>query len=217
MRSLFILIVAIAIISFNTGCKSGDTTKTFCDTACLKDSIKFTGDHRLAPYVYITASSCNADTITWSYKGMGINRKIDIAGLLKSSVHIDKNYIKCFIKDTAYAWLIFNDCASGRGYQVKLPFNKTDDIGRKSGGINNTDPKFAVADGLIAYTDGGNVFVEEIASGKKAQMTFGEDLRGESSTIHEYIDSVNITSTRIWAKVKIKDEWKELQKDISLE
>jgi hypothetical protein len=200
------------------GCKSGgDAAKTFCDTTCLKDSIKFSGDHRLAPYVYITASSCNADTITWSYRGMGVNRKIDIAGLLKTSVHINKDYIKCFIKDTAYAWLVFNDCASGRGYQVKLPFNKTDDIGRKSGGINNTDPKFAVADGLIAYTDRGNIFVEEIATGKKAQMTFGEDLGIEFDIIHEYIDSVNITPAKIWSKVKIGKEWVVKEKEITLE
>lgn len=199
------------------GCKSGETAKTFCDTTCLKDSIKFTGDHKLAPYVYITASSCIADTITWSYKGMGVNRKIDIAGLLKNSVHINKNNIKCFIKDTAYAWLVFNDCASGRGYQVKLPFNKTADIGRKSGGINNTDPKFAVADGLIAYTDRGNIFVEEIATGKKAQMTFGEDLGIEFDIIHEYIDSVSITPTKIWSKVKIGKEWVVKEKDITLE
>ncbi len=218
MRSLFLSTVFIAFIAAAMGCKSGASTPaTFCDTACLKDSVKFTGDHKLAPYVYISATSCNADTITWSYRGMGVNRKMSIPDILKNDeIHINRDFVKCFFRDTAYAWLLFNDCATGRGYQLKLPFNKTANIGRKGGGINNTDPKFAVADGLVAYTDRGNIFVEEIATGKTAQMTFGEDLGIEFDIIHEYIDSVSITPTRIWAKVKVGKEWKEMEKDIDL-
>ncbi len=219
MRSLFITALFIGIIAFTMGCKSGDPgPATFCDTTCLGDSVKFTGDHKLAPYVYITASACNADTITWSYRGMGVNRKMDIADILKNDgIRIDKDFVKCFFRDTAYAWLLFNDCATGRGYQLKLPFNKTANIGRKGGGINNTDPKFAVADNLVAYTDRGNIFVEEISTGKTAQMTFGEDLGIEFDIIHEYIDSVNITPARIWAKVKVGKEWKEMEKEITLQ
>lgn len=217
MRSFFIAVLSATIIAFSMGCKSGSSEPpTFCDTSCLKDTIKFVGDHQLAPYVYITASSCMSDSITWSYRGMGVNKKIDIEGTLKRPIHFQKGFVKCIFKDTAYAWLIFNDCATGRGYQVKLPFNKTADIDRRSGGINNTDPKFSITDGLVANTDRGNVFVEEISTGKKAQMTFGEDLGIEFDIIHEYIDSMNITPTRIWARVKIKNEWKELEKEITL-
>ena len=217
MRSLIIpvFVVASAVYSFGCGSK-GSSAKTFCDTACLKDSIKFTGDHKLKPYVYITASSCIADTLTWSYSGMGVNRKMGIADLLNNMVHINKDYIKCFIKDTAYAWLMFNDCATGRGYQLKLPFNKTDNIGRKSSGINGIDPKFSIADNIVAYTDRGNIFVEEMATGKTAQMTFGKALDIDYDAIHEHIDSVNVTSERIWVKVKIDNEWKELEKKITL-
>ena len=216
MRLLIIPAIALLLTFAFGACKSSSSGKTFCDTACLKDSIKFTGDHKLKPYVYITASSCIADTLTWSYSGMGVNRKMGIADLLNNSVHINKDYVKCFIKDTAYAWLMFNDCATGRGYQLKLPFNKTATIGRKSSGINGTDPKFSIADNMVAYTDRGNIFVEEMATGKIAQMTFGKALDIDYDAIHEHIDSVNVTSERIWVKVKIDNEWKELEKKIVL-
>src|SRR5690348_3174918 len=108
MRSLFLFVSAVVIIAFSIGCKSGGKEKTFCDTSCLKDTIKFTGDHKLKPYVYISASTCIADTLTWSYAGMGVNRKVSIADFLNHPVHINKDYVKCFFKDTAYAWLQFN-------------------------------------------------------------------------------------------------------------
>ncbi len=216
MRILIIPAVIMAwAISFGS-CKSSGKGKTFCDTTCLKDSVKFTGDHKLKPYVYISSSSCIADTLSWSYSGMGVNRKVGLADFLNNQVHINKDYVKCYFNDTAYAWLLFNDCATGRGYQLKLPFNKTATIGRKSSGINSVDPKFSIADNLVAYTDRGNIFVEEIATGKTAQMTFGKALDIDYDALHEFIDSVNVTPTRIWVKVKIDNEWKELEKAITL-
>jgi hypothetical protein len=216
--NIFIIPAMAILLALSLGaCKSSSSTsKIFCDTACLKDSVKFTGDHKLRPYVYISAGTCIADTLTWSYDGMGVNRKVGLADFLNNPVHINKDYVKCFFKDTAYAWLLFNDCATGRGYQLKLPFNKTATIGRKSSGINSTDPKFSIADNLVAYTDRGNIFVEEMATGKTAQMTFGKALDIDYDALHEYIDSVNITPSRIWVKVKIDDKWTELEKTITL-
>ena len=43
-------------------------------------------------------------------------------------------------------------------------------------------------------------------------MTFGEKLDIDYDDIHKHIDSVNITDTRIWVKVKVGEEWKELEK-----
>lgn len=217
MRLLIIPVVVVTIAVYSFGCGSkGSTAKTFCDTSCLKDSIKFSGDHKLQPYVYITASKCIADTLTWSYKGMGVDRKMGLADLLNNKIHINKDYIKCFIIDTAYAWILFNDCATGRGYQLKLPFNKTANLGRKSSGINNVDPKFSIADNMVAYTDRGNIFVEDMVTGKTGQMTFGKALDIDYDAIHEFIDSVNVTPTRIWVKVKIDNKWTELEKEITL-
>jgi hypothetical protein len=112
--------------------------------------------------------------------------------------------------------MLFNDCLTGRGYQVKLPFDKKSNISKKSSGINNFDHKFSVADDLIAYTDRGNIFVEDITTGKKEMMTFGKATDINYDVIHETIDSVNITPARIWVKVKIDGEWKVLEKNITL-
>jgi len=59
--------------------------------------------------------------------------------------------------------------------------------------------------------------VEDITSEKQASMTFGKELDFDFDAIHETLDSVNITRDRIWAKVKIDGEWKELEKNISLQ
>ena len=42
------------------------------------------------------------------------------------------------------------------------------------------------------------------------------NIGADHDAIHESIDSVNITPTRIWVKVKIDNEWKEMEKNIIL-
>jgi hypothetical protein len=216
MKLLIAPAVAILLAWTFSSCSSSGPA-TFCDTACLKDSIKFAGAHELQPYVYLTASQCHADTVTWSYSGLGANRKLGIPDLLGAAVNINKDYTRVIFNDTAYAWLLFNDCANGRGYQVKLVFNKSGKMSTRSSGINNIDPKFSVADNLIAHTDRGNIIVEDALSGKSAMMTFGKRLEIDYNNIHEFIDSVNITAGKIWAKVKVDGEWKELEKNITFE
>ncbi|MBK5271306.1 MAG: hypothetical protein JJE22_09855 [Bacteroidia bacterium] len=217
MRILFVPAIAILIAYSFGACKSSSTPKTFCDTGCLKDTIKFTSEYKLKPYVYIVAGNCKADTLLWSYEGMGVNRKVNLDNFLNNVVYVNKDYIRCYIKDTAYAWLLFNDCITGRGYSLKLAFNKTNTIGRKSSSINNMDKKFSVTDNLVAYTDRGNIYVEDMETGKTAMMTFGQALDIDYDAVHEYIDSVNITDNRIWVKVKIEGKWTELEKNIKLE
>ena len=217
---IWIITVLATVIVFALmlgACKSSSGPKTFCDTVCLKDTLKFSSDYELKPYVYISVKNCQADTLIWSYKGMGVNRKIGLSDFLNTLVHLNKDYVRCFFKDTSYVWLLFNDCSNGRGYSLKLPFNKKNDIGRKSSNINSLDPKFSVADNMVAYTDRGNIYVEDMATGKKAMMTFGKALDIDYDAIHEYIDSVNVTDSRIWVKVKVDGEWKELEKKITLE
>ena len=197
---------------------SGKGDASFCDTACLNDSLKFIkAEHSLKPYVYISAKNCMADTILWSYSGMGINRKMGLHDLLNVSVRLNKSFINSVIYDTSYAWVMFNDCSNGRGYLLKLPYNKSKAIERKSSAINKLDPKFSVEDGLVSYTDRGNIFVEDMATGKQTMMTFGKKLETDYDVIHETIDSVNITRKRIWVKVRIENEWKELEKNIDLQ
>jgi len=192
--------------------------KPFCANPCLNDTAKFIKeDNPLQPYVYISAKNCLPDTLIWSYKGMGVNRKLGFTQLVKTEIKLDKDLVISHIQDTSYIWLLFNDCSNGRGYLLKIPFDKKSDITRKGGAINKVDPKFSVAEGLAVYTDKGNIFVEEMSTGKKAMMTFGKPIDMDFDAMHETLDSVNITPTRIWAKVKMDNEWKDFEKNITLE
>ena len=219
MRMLLAIGTMLLLTHFLPSCKSAPTAPgSFCDTTCLKDTIKFINDaDPLKPYVYISATNCQADTITWSYTDMGNNRKISLESLLGGTqVKLNENAVTCFIKDTSYAWVSFNDCSNSRGYLLKIPFNKRDKLGVKASAVNSFDPKFKVADELIAYSDRGNLFAEDKLTGKTAMMTFGEKLDIDYNAIHEHIDSVSITPTHIWAKVKLSSGWKELEKKIEL-
>ncbi len=216
MKTLLVPALAVILgLSFGS-CKSSsaDGSAMLCDTACLTDTIKFTGEHKLKPYVYITVNNCQADSIIWSYDGMASDRKTKFD---YSEAKMNKNFVRCLFKDTDFAYILFNDCVTGRGFQIKLPYDKSQSFVMKTSGINNIDPKFSISDNLLAYTDRGNIYIEELATGKKAMMTFGEKLDIDYDAMHEYIDSVNITNSRIWVKVKIKDAWKELEKNIVLE
>lgn len=218
MRILLIAAAVTAMIWTLDACKSAPATgASFCDTVCLNDSLTFIKtEHPLEPAVYISAKDCNADTVIWTYEGMGANRKLGFKDLFGRDIRLNKEYVSCFIQDTSYAWLAFNDCSNGRGYLLKIAFSKTGKMSNKSSAINSFDPKFSVAEGLIAYSDRGNLFTEDMATGRQAMMTFGEALDIDYDAIHEAIDSVHITSTRIWARVKLKDGWKSLEKDIEL-
>jgi hypothetical protein len=214
LLSVFALVL-ISAVSF-TSCKSSsDAPKSFCDTAsCLNDTLRFTSEHKLSPYIYITAANCKPGSIIRSHKAMGGSLKTDFGF---SDVKVNKDYIRCLFNDTSYAYILFNDCITGRGYQVKLPFSKTGTISKRSSGINSMDPKFSVAENMIAYVDRGNIFVEDMVSGKKAMMTFGKAIEIDYDVLHESVDSVNVTNQRIWVKVKMDNGWKEIEKKITLE
>lgn len=214
MKILIVPVAALLLAWAFNSCKSSGPA-TFCDT-CLKDSLKFTGDHPMRPYVYISAKDCRPDSIGWSFEEYGSGRKSSFEDLIRMPVTINKEQFRCVIKDTSYAWLVFSDCSTGRGIQVHLPLTPGGKLNIRRSGINNFDPKFSIAEGLVAYSDGGNIFVEELATDKKAMMTFGKDVDIDFDVIHEKLDSVNITPARIWAKVKLGEQWKELEKKIEL-
>jgi len=218
MKGLLLPLAAIIFTYSISSCNSGASgPQSFCDTVCLKDSLKFTAaNNPLMPHMYISAKNCLADTVSWGYDGMGAERKLGMADLMGDGLRINPAALSCFIRDTSYALLSFNDCSTGRGYILKVPFDKKGNIERKSSAVNSFDPKFAVDESLVAYTDRGNIFVEEKATGKKAMMTFGQALEIDYDNFHKTLDSVNITPTRIWIKINIDNEWKELEKTIEL-
>lgn len=215
MRTLVTIIAAMLLIAA-AGCKSSSSKgpQLFCDTACFNDTLKFTGEGKFKPYIWLSAKDCKPEKIIRGYDGMGSNLTIDFSF---GPVTVNKDKIRCLFSDTSSAYLLFNDCMTGRGYQMKLPFNKTGTISKRGSGINSLDPKFNVAPDMIAYTDRGNIYVEQVGSGKKAMMTFGKMMDIDYDAVHEYIDTVNVTSERIWVKVKVDNEWKELEKKITLE
>lgn len=215
MRIFLVLATALLLTRTFCACKSSDTAATFCDTACLKDTLKFIkAEHPLHPHVYISAANCVADTLMWSYENMGVNRKVGFADILGGNIHINKDYITCFIKDTISATLKFNDCSTGRGFLLKVPFSRTEKMSLKSSALNSFDPKFAIADGYVAYSDRGNIFAEELVTGKTAMMTFGTKVDIDYDVIHQTVDSVSVTPTKIWAKVKYGDKWEVKEKDV---
>jgi len=214
-----LLMLAMPILFFSSCGNSGSGAKMFCDTTCQNDTIRFVNEqHKLKPYLYISAANCLPDSVIWSYSGLGTNRKLSFDDFGGHKFNLNKSYMSCYFNDTSNAWLLFNDCSNGRGYFAKIPFNKSQNIRRKSSALNKFDLKFAVAEGLVAYTDRGNVFVEDMVTGKQAMMTFGKMLAElDYDAMHEFIDSVNITPTHIWAKVLMDKKWKEIEKTITLQ
>lgn len=193
------------------------TPPTFCDTTCNTDTIRLAGSHATKPTVKISISNCLPDTLIWTYEGLGINRKIGFSYLIGSTVKINKDFIQAQFNENKYAWILFNDCLTGRGFQIKLPYDKETPFSLKSSGINSIDPKFSIASGLIVNTDRGNLFVEDALDGKKAMMTFGQKLDIDYDAIHEHIDSVHVTRDRVWVRIKVGNEWIEKEKKIVLE
>jgi hypothetical protein len=215
MKYLLLLLVTIAL--FACGGNNSSAAKMFCDTTCLTDTIKFRKeDHRLKPYLYVSTKNCLPDSVIWSYSGLGTNRKLSFEDFGLKKFPLNKNYMSTYFGDTSYVWFLFNDCSTGRGYMAKIPFSKSRSIMRKGSALNKFDPKFAVADGLAVYTDKGNIFVEEMATGKTAMMTFGKMLEMDYDYIHDHIDSINVTPGRIWANVLIDKKWTPIEKNVAL-
>lgn len=220
MRICLFLVAAILLQYTFSACGSS-SPKAFCDTVCIKDTLKYEdASQPHQPYVYISGKDCKPDYLIMSHSDMETNRKMGFSDVVGTNVNINKEKLSVFFKDSSYVWLTFNDCLSGRGYIIQIPFNKVAKIRRKASAFTSFDPKYSVAPGLIAYTDKGNIFVEDMATGKQGMMTFGKELPLEYNNMHEYIDSVNITPTRVFAKYKtdlFKDkEWLTREKAIEL-
>ena len=212
-----IVLLLLPFSFFFASCgNKAEQAQTFCDTTCASDTFKFNGDHKLKPRVEISVKNCIADSISWTHDYMPANRQMHMGTLLGNLVRINKSAISCFIKDTSYAWVAFNDCITGRGYLLQLPFDKKQSLRKMSSAINAFDKKFVVPDDLRAYADYSTIYVEDINTGKKEMMTFKEEYNIDFDKIHEVIDSVNISRSRLFVQL-IKDGNKlPLEKKISL-
>jgi hypothetical protein len=222
MKSLLIpAAVVLLIAAFGSSCGGGSAPATFCDTTCVKDSIFLSDENPASSFIRISFKDCKPDSVNWGNKSFAKSRITYIKTLTKKDVHINPKYVKAYLTDTSHVWLMFNDCTTGQGFAAKLMLGVIEKgqtiLQPYNGALNSIDPKFSVSDDLVAWTDRGNIIIEDKATGKQALMTFGNELDNfDYNNIHESIDSVNITSSRIWAKFKLAGKWDVKEKNVTL-
>jgi hypothetical protein len=210
------LSIALVAASIHCGNNKGTANATFCDTACNSDTLRFDGDSKMHPYVSISQKNCIADTLTWTHDYLPSKRQMQLPGLLNNTVRVNKSAMNCYIRDTSYAYLSFNDCVSGRGYLLKLPFSKKESIAKISSALNAFDKKFVVPDDLRAYADRSTLYVVDIATDKKEQMTFKEQFPINFDNVHEVIDSINVSRNRMFVLLKKDGKDVPIEKKINL-
>jgi hypothetical protein len=215
-KLLFPFFATVLVITTACSGNSGSAeAKPLCDTACKTDSLHFKGDHKLNPILDIGLNACKADTVMWTHDLAG-SKLLSLRDHLGQDVYINPSAIDCFIKDTSYAWLQFNDCKTGRGFLLKLPFSKSEERRKVTAAFTRFDPKFSVDPELVAYTDRGSVFVENMATGKKATMPFDKAYDIDFNKMHEMVDSVNITKERVFVQMIRDGQKKPYEKKVSL-
>lgn len=216
MKILSALCIVISVILL-AACNKKKAPASFCADPCLKDTLKFTGDHPGKPYVYVSARSCTPDTILWSHANMVSNRKMGLSDLLGQPVSINKQFVRCDFYDTAYAWVQLNDCSTFRGYLLKLPFNKKNSISKYSSALTSFDPKYKVEEGLICYADYSFIYVEDKATGKiEKALLSDKQLDIDFNNIHATFDSVNVTRNRIFLNMLQAGVPRTIDKEIKL-
>jgi hypothetical protein len=215
MRKFVFVPFLIAILA-SCNNKAEKASTPFCTAPCGTDSLKFKGESKFKPEVAIGLKDCNADTLVWGHYLMDFNKTLGMEDFLGQKVKLNPAAVSCVIKDTSVAWLTFNDCNTGRGYLLKLPFSKKSTIGKYTGALNSFDPKFSVEKDLRAYTDRGSIFVINIENGKEAGMTFREYYDIDFNDLHKVVDSINVTSKRIYVKLLKNGNPVEIEKQIEL-
>lgn len=200
MRTLFL--ATLVLLLFMTSCNnSSETAKTVCDTVCNSDSLNFKGDNKLNPVVLIGIKACKADSMMWMHD-LADSKLVFLPNYLGQNIYLNKSAIDCYFKDTSYAWLQFNDCKTGRGYALKLPFSKAQDRRTISSAMTRFDPKFSVDPDLIVYTDRGSVFVENIKTEQKALLPFDKTYKDiDFNKLHESVDSIHVAKDRIFVQM----------------
>ena len=206
-----IILVAIAGALFTSCSNNSKTAQTFCDTTCVNDSIQFksNADQKLS----ISIKNCDPDAVVWENKQT--KRIIELNEYINKDIKLNRSYVDAAFQDSV-TWLSFNDCITGRGYLLKLPYSKSESIGNYRAALNSFDKKFSVDPDLRAYTDGGNIYVVNVTNGNNAEMTFKENYEMDYDNIHSSIDSIKITKNRIFVTLLKDDKEVPLEKNVSL-
>lgn len=216
MKSLFI--ITVAAFAFASCNNSANTKKTFCDTTCTGDSLKFTGDNpKYKQSLVITMKGCQPDSIMRTYEGSAKSLNAPFSNYFSEEIRMNKSAMNVAFQDTVAVWVAFNDCITGRGYLLGLPFSLGKEAIKTARALNAFDKKFSIDPDLRAYTDKGNIFVINITNGQQAQMTFKENYENiDFNDIHKTIDTINVTKSRIYVKLLKDGKEVPLEKNISL-
>jgi hypothetical protein len=214
------LLVIIAAAIFFTSCSNNSTktASTFCDTTCTNDAFQFQGDNpKLKQSLTITMKNCTPDSVSWTYEGLESKRHALFSDYTPQEVRLNKSAIAVAFQDTSSVWISFNDCFTGRGYLVELPYRSGKSTIKTSAALNSFDKKFSVDPDLRAYTDRGNIFVVNVTNGKTAQMTFKENYADmDFNDIHKTLDTINVTKSRIYVKLIKEGQDVPIEKNVSL-
>lgn len=205
----------IIMLSWLTSSCGGNKGQSFCDTACITDSFNFIHPHPDTPFVKMSMRNCQPDTIYWSHNRLPTVRKQTFDQLVGKKVRLNKEYLDIYFRDTSYAWLRFNDCLTGRGFLVKLPYSKSDKWSIYTSALNDFDPKYHVEEGMIAYYDETFIYAQELATGKIDRMLMNNTkLDIDHDNPHGTFDSIHISRNRIWANIMINSKWVAKEKKI---
>ena len=213
----FILLIAAA--SFFTACNNSTQTKrSFCDTTnCKPDSLVVKESIHFNPTASVYIDNCMPDSISWTHDRLENNRQIKVSEYINQPVKVNKSNMSIAITDTSDVWVAFNDCITGRGYLLKLPFRKGNGLQTLTGALNSFDPKFSLDPDLRAYTDRGSIYVVNVKTGKQEQMTFKENYKDmDFNDIHKVLDSIHVTKDRIYVKLLKNGQEVPFEKNVSL-
>lgn len=214
MKKIFGL---LAIIVLAASCNNKEAAPvTLCDKPCVSDTLNFTlQGNEFEPYVKLIPGNCLVDTVVWSSKLIPSKRKIHLSTNLEMIPAIDKSTIKCYIWDTTYAVLLFNDCLTRRGFWLKLPLGRSGKTEQSLSSFNNADPRYKVEEGLICYKSNNTFFVEDFMTGKKASVQLPSPTL-EFETTYDVVDSVNVSRSRFFLNLKEGGKTTSFEKSIEL-
>jgi hypothetical protein len=219
MRFLFFLAIVAVMANSYSSCKSSSVPPVYCDTACNSDTLKFSVKEPHNLRVFISLKNCIPDSVQWTNIYQDNWYKLDFAELTASDLRINKDNITVHFVDTNYAWLEFRDCINGRGYLARLNYNPKESRSKYTSALTRFDKKNSIEDGLIAYFDKVFVYVRNIKTGETQQLKIASDkaIDFDYNNFRDHLDSVHITSKRIYARVKqtAEGEWLDLEKNIS--
>src|SRR5690349_21579761 len=89
MRNL--LLIAIGTICFaSCGNNNQNTAKTFCDTTCNNDDLRFySSNARLRQSLIISMKDCRPDSMAWTYQGAASRIKAPLSDYVSQDVRIN--------------------------------------------------------------------------------------------------------------------------------